>query len=292
MNRRARLLIGCAMLFCAARGAHAQVALQSTPPPSVTAEAVQWYQNGEPVMFAGSFYYRAGPQIHFNGNEMVRSGFFQGVPVYSRTTIEPFSIVYVPLPGGLMQPYERRRTGEIAGTSGSSAPSFPVASPAEMALGTGGAVPLPQAAGPPTLLGSPIPFEEAVARPSSALALPSVAPVAVPNDVRMAPMPAPQQPVRVAGSVRAAAPVRRPATRVPLAANGVFIEFDNARWFSSGPARLFDAKTFTRIGELRGFPVYTTRGSGATIFIPVAEGLDLVAPYTRRDKRERRPSQP
>jgi hypothetical protein len=64
----------------------------------------------------------------------------------------------------------------------------------------------------------------------------------------------------------------------------VFIEFNGARWFSSGPATLFDPRNFTRVGELRGLPVYTARGRGATIFVPVAEGLDLVAPYSKRGK--------
>ena len=33
----------------------------------------------------------------FNGNEMVRSGFYRGVPIYTRTTEEPYSKVFVPL---------------------------------------------------------------------------------------------------------------------------------------------------------------------------------------------------
>jgi hypothetical protein len=127
MNGPARFVICFAIALIAVRNANAQATLQPTPPPTVTAEAEQWYRNGEPVMFAGNIYYPAGAPIHFNGNEMVRSGTYQGVPLYSRTTIEPYSLVFVPLAGRVMQPYERRRDGDLAGTVGSTTPSFPVA---------------------------------------------------------------------------------------------------------------------------------------------------------------------
>jgi hypothetical protein len=278
MNGPGRFVTFCAIMLCAAGAAHAQATLQPTPAPLVTAESEQWYQSGEPLMYSGNVYYPAGPQVHFNGNEMVRSGYYKGVPVYSKTTIEPFSILFVPLAGGVLQPYERRRAGELAGTTGSSAPSFPVASPAEIATGMMTTTPVLQAAMPPTL-GSPILFDQAPERASAA-------PVA----------PIPSQPVGTSGRLTAVrspmgpsarvVPARapRPVARRPEAANGVFIEFNDARWFSSGPATLFDARNFTRVGELRGLPVYTARGREATIFVPVAEGLDLVAPYSKRGK--------
>ena len=62
---------------------------------------------------------------------MVLTGMFDRIPIYKKTTQEPGSIVYVPLPGGLVRPYERRRSGDLAGTVGSSAPSFPVVLPAQ-----------------------------------------------------------------------------------------------------------------------------------------------------------------
>lgn len=289
MNGPARLVISCAIVFCAAGAAQAQPTLQTNPQPFVTAESEPWYQNAEPVMFAGNIYYRVGPQVHFNGNEMVRSGFFQGVPLYARTTVEPFSLVYVPLSGGLMQPYERRRTGDMAGTSGSSAPSFPVAT------SPGTVTALPQAAGPPTLA-SPIVFDEPFARLSAPQGAPVMAASATPvlstasvslaearGNLQRERLLVSPQPVGTSGRA-APAPARRPVARRPQAANGIFIEFDGARWFSSGPSALFDEKIFTRVGELRGLPVYTARGRGATIFVPVAEGLDLVAPYSKRGK--------
>ena len=240
-------------------------------------------------MYAGNFYYPAGAQVHFNGNEMVRTGFYQGVPLYSKTTIEPFSIVFVPVRGGLMQPYERRRTGEIAGLSGSSAPLFPVASTpggvssgAEIGPGIVAAIPIELIPTVPTL-GSTGPFGVTAAA-SPAVAAPPV-PLVSPPVATAGRAPATRSP-ETAGRV-AAAPAARPAVPRRDAANGVFIEFDKARWFSSGPATVFDPKTFTRIGDLRGLPVYTARGRAATIYVPVAEGLDLVAPYSKRPRYTR-----
>jgi hypothetical protein len=47
--------------------------------------------------------------------------------LYEDRTLEPYSIVFVPIGPRLMQPYERRRAGDLAGTTGSRTPSFPVA---------------------------------------------------------------------------------------------------------------------------------------------------------------------
>ena len=61
------------------------------------------------MIFAGSLYYPAGPVVFFNGDVMVRTGYYYGVPLYADTTIEPYSIVLVPIGRGQMQPYERLR---------------------------------------------------------------------------------------------------------------------------------------------------------------------------------------
>src|SRR4051812_14299630 len=132
--------------------AAAQIQSRPTDAPIVTADNDAWYLRGEPVQFDGDVYYSAGPAVFFNGNTMVRSGHFNGVPLYTDTTVEPYSIVYVPLSRGLMQPYELPRRGALAGTTGSRAPSFPVqvASPtaaARSAAPRAGAAPPPP--GPP-----------------------------------------------------------------------------------------------------------------------------------------------
>jgi hypothetical protein len=71
----------------------------------------------------------------------------------------------------------------------------------------------------------------------------------------------------------------------PQGLNGIFIEYDGHRWFSSGQAVEFDPGRFTPIGEYRGFTVYAARGDqSGTIYLPVAEGASaLLAPYARRN---------
>jgi hypothetical protein len=96
----------------------------------VTANNESWYINREPLQFAGDLYYPAGAGVFFDGNTMVRSGHYNGVPLYTDTTLEPYSVVYVPLERGVMQPYERLRQGSLAGTTASRAPSFPVSATA------------------------------------------------------------------------------------------------------------------------------------------------------------------
>ena len=254
--------------------------IQPASPPLVTADTEQWYQSGEPLLYAGNYYYPAGAQVHFNGNEMVRTGFYRGVPLYSKTTIEPFSIVFVPARGGVMQPYERRRTGDIAGLSGSSAPSFPVDSTpgttsTEVGAGIVSDIPIELV---PTVPTAPSTGEfEATAGRLFAIGASPVTTVSQTVGTSAGPSATAPGTRRVP-----AAPAARPAVRRADAANGVFIEFDNARWFSSGPTVDFDARTFTRIGDLNGVPVYKARGRESTIFVPVARGLDLVAPYSKR----------
>jgi hypothetical protein len=75
----------------------AQVGSRPGDPPIVTAENDAWYRQREPVVFAGDFYYPAGATVFFNRNTMVRTGHYNGVPLYADTTLEPYSIVYVPV---------------------------------------------------------------------------------------------------------------------------------------------------------------------------------------------------
>lgn len=117
------LVAACALVMSVP--AFAQVNSRPTDPPIVSAENDSWYRLGEPVVVSGEFYYPAGPTTFFNGNVMVRVGHYNGVPLYANTTLEPHSVVFVPIGRNLMQPYERPRTGDLAGTTGSRLPSFP-----------------------------------------------------------------------------------------------------------------------------------------------------------------------
>src|SRR5919106_1415485 len=122
-----RLLL-VALALVAAAPAAAQVQSRPTDPPLVTASSESCYQPRDPLKFGGELYYPAGATVFFNGNTMVRFGHYNGVPLYADTTLEPYSVIFVPIGRGLMQPYERVRGGELAGTVGSRTPSFPVRS--------------------------------------------------------------------------------------------------------------------------------------------------------------------
>lgn len=236
--------------------AFAQVDLKPTPAPTTTAESAAWYQNKDAIVFAGNIYYPAGAQIFFNGNEMVRSGYFRGVPVYTRAAEEPYSKVYVPLPGNLMQPYERRREGELAGTVGTSTPSFPVQRSSDPVRdeNAGGA---PQAAGPPTGV---VPVSVTEPQPPNAAV--TATPVAA----------APPAPVRA-----------RPRSKRP-AVTDVYIEYGGRKWYSSGPTVEYTAARFRAVGTYHDLPVYVDRKSrSGTIYVPVEKATpSLLAPYARK----------
>ena len=201
-----RAFAGVLILLAALALPSAQIANRPAPVPTVSAEQEDWYRAGEPITFAGNVYYASGPQVYFNANEMIRSGAYRGVPLYTKTTIEPYSIVFVPISGGLLRPYERRRSGDVAGTVGSTTPSFPVMLPAEEKAAEAGMV---QAPVPPTSL---------EAEPVRGYDIPEpvgdATPAPMPSAVGTA-GPTPLRPLRSAGPVQSA--------RRPKGLNGVFM---------------------------------------------------------------------
>jgi hypothetical protein len=270
MNGTAGLLICCTLTVCVVRPAFAQLTLRDTRPPAVTAESDPWYVNGDPVLYAGNFYYPAGPKVHFIPSEMVRTGDFRGIPLYAKTTIEPYSIVFVPVAGGMMQPFERHRDGELAGTEGSSAPSFPIAVASD-SLAADDAGPA-QAPGPPMFVG--------IAKQKY-------------EDTQFASVPQPTGTGGGASTVETMPPSSR--DRLPAAsrirhradsANGIFLRYEDARWFINGPPVAFDPSRFVRTGEMDGIPIYRDRAAmQATIYVPVVrDATGLLAPFTKRDR--------
>ena len=269
MNCRAASLALTLFLAVFSTGlASAQVVIQPTPYPTVTAENEPWYLNGEPVTHAGNLYYPAGPRVFFSPNEMVRSGFHMGIPLYTRTTIEPYSVVYLPVGPGVLQPYERPRTGALAETSGSIASSLramPVTS-GQDAYG-----PILQAAG-------------------AASQTTTVIPVYVPPTVGTAGTAGSTEPspVAAASAERAPVPPRRPMhTRiggVPQGSNSIFIEFEGERWYKAGAAQAIDPAKMSRAGTYAGIPVWSEQGTTAgIIYVPVTQqGGSLVVPYSRK----------
>ncbi len=266
MKRTVGLLLCAWLAIPLAARVHTQIKLQPTPAPTVTADNEPWYQLREPVIFAGEYYFPAGPALHFLPNEMVPSGLYRGVPVYSRTTIEPYSVVFVPIAGGMMQPYERRRTGDLVGTTGSSAPALPVdMSPAPES---------PrwiQAAGPPVVSSQPI-----AEPPEGAYAA----------DLLTRSREAANASNASTGMLGKLSPSRNTKPRQIDTSKGIFVEFQNQRWYSAARPQSLDPRSLKQIGEMNGFPVFTARGSnGSTIYIPVAKDADAYAAYTKRKSK-------
>jgi hypothetical protein len=246
-----------AVLFTAAPAA-AQIQSRPTDPPIVTAENDSWYQLGEPVSFAGDQYFRAGATTFFNGNTMVRTGHYNGVPLYADTTIEPYSIVYVPIGRGLMQPYERVRGGSLAGTSGSRPSSFPgVRAP-------GGAM-IPNAPVAPTAPPQPIGAINAFT--------PEAGAVGTSGRVAATPNRAAPQPREVVGTGGVIVEPRRQTPMVTVrrgdSNRGISVSYQGLKWVSAGPIEPLIASEFIITGAYAGFPVYSRKNStDATIYLP------------------------
>ena len=232
----------------------AQVYQFATPPPQVTAASAEWQINGVPIQVDGVVYQPTALVRPFDRNVMTQVGVFDGVPVYADATLEPYSILYVPVARG-MRTYERIRSGNLADTTGSRTPSFPVE--------------------PDSAL-RPQPRVE-----NTAGVLTNGEPVAVGtsgSSVERGP----------ARSVTPNVPARRvvgPIESLPLprTTDGVWIRYDGAKWYSDGEATSYSAERFTQIGTYAGFPVYRERNGNASRHIWVAAVKDgPLTPYVRR----------
>ena len=221
----------------------AQVNSRPTDPPIVSAENDAWYRLGEPVVVSGEFYYPAGPVTFFNGDVMVRVGHYNGVPLYANTTLEPHSMVFVPIGRGQMQPYERLRSGDLAGTSGSRLPSFPGRS-------------------------DRLPREIA--------AMPELPPV--PQAVGTISAVTPERPVGTTG-IELGVPVVPPPQRgKPFTYDSVSVQFMGEKWVMAGPSMEMPSG-LVQIAEYKGFPVYARKGQqNDRIYVPLLAGR--VAPFT------------
>ncbi len=238
--------------------AAAQIQTRPTDPPLVTAANDSWYILGEPVQFAGELYYRAGATVFFNGNTMVRTGHYNGVPLYADTTVEPFSVILVPISRGMLQPYERPRRGELAGTSGSRAPAFPTALRPDTAV---------IATAPSAPTGLPVPVGAISVYTPATPAAAVTGPREVVGTTGFLPTP------------RAAAPLV--TLRRPQGNDGIWIRFLDMQWVSAGTS-VSAIGNFERVGEYAGLPVFR-RGDAdePVIYLPTAAGR--FAPYRARE---------
>jgi len=236
----------------------AQATWQPASPPLVTADNEPWFQAGSPIIWSGDYYYPTGAPRYFSPNEMVRSGSFHGIPLYTDATLDPYSIVYVPIAGGLMQPYQRRRDGSLAGTTGNTAPAFPPAPASELRdvqrpAGVAEMDELREAAAPPSY-----------ARPYD------VSPLGE----------RPRAGAAVATAGRAPSAGREETALRPVGVNGIWIMYEGHRWFADGLAMSLAEGRFTRAGSYHGFPVYRLNNDPTRIYIPSADGL--VSPFALR----------
>jgi hypothetical protein len=217
-------------------------AASARPAPQDGPRLAGWQVDGSPLFFDGDYYCRAGATVYFDPKLMVVSGEFEGVPVIVDTTIEPNSIVYAPIGGSLLQPYERPRNGDKAGTTGSRTPSFPVSLSAERDR-------VRQPSDALEACGRPLPRVE---YPNLVRAVEPENRAPVDEEIRGEP-PVSRGP---RGSVRSAA--------LPTSNDGIWIEFEGARWAVSGNSSALDLSRFTEVGRYRGSPVYRLRDGNAS----------------------------
>jgi hypothetical protein len=237
------------MTLLAAAPVSAQVQSRPTEPPIVSAENEQWFKLGEPLQVSGDVYYPAGPRVFFNGNTMVRMAHFNGIPIYADTTLEPYSVIFVPAGRGIMQPYERPRRGDLAGTTGSRTPSFPVGAV------TSGYRSEIMAASSPSNLPRPIGAIGSFADASS-----------------------PAAPADAGGQqdIQGYVTLLRPESN-----DGIWITYAGAKYVSAGAAVPFRAGDFRLVGDYAGFPVFARQNiQDDVIFVPTRAGL--VAPYRKK----------
>jgi hypothetical protein len=264
------LFLSVAVLF--PKTGNAQVSPFRTAPPAVTAAAAEWQVNSEPITVGGLVYHPTRSVRFFDGQVMSQIGIFDRVPVYADTTLEPFSVVYVPVSRDRMREYERRRDRELAGTTGSRVPSFPVESPSVEALrdrpvgsvGTIAPAPPMTAAGPgATLLSAP----EASAAGTAGVFEPRATSPVGPT---------------TGGSRASSRPRLAETAQRPSGADGVWLDFNGARWYADGAATSFTPDRFEPIGEYRGFPVYRDKATATKqIWVQVVKDGPL-APYAKR----------
>jgi hypothetical protein len=240
------------MVWLVSAPAGAQVIWMPTPAPEVTAVGTGWFERKDPIFFAGDWYYPTGPDVYFDGQTMVPSGSNDGVTLYTKTTIEAYSMLFVPAGRGLMRPYERPRTGRLAGTTGSRVPSFPVHV-------------VPRPFDPSRRFAAAVPGEASDALEASTASIGALgegeAVSGTFGDV---------QPVEI---------VRRPTNNV-----GVWIRYEGQRWTVSGEAVPMEHQVFVEVGRYNGFPVYRRPGADpGLIFVRSRSGDEppsgLLTPY-------------
>ena len=270
------LFLCLAVLF--PKTGNAQVSHFRSPLPEVTAANADWQINSSPIAVDGVVYYPTRGFREFDGQVMAQVSGLDGVPIYADTTLEPYSELYVPVGGTRMRAYERRRDGELASTSASRVPSFPIIVGTEPAPGQR-IDETAAAAGGDRRVGYGA-FDTA-----RGIGAQFVGNAADRFGGTAAYDPGPTSATAATNTKDREAATRSMTRSIPRpgANNGIWLEFDNARWYAVGPAAAFSPDRFEPLGQYRGFPVYRdkTRRDGA-IWVSVVKDGDAVAPYAKR----------
>src|SRR5262245_56533464 len=199
----------------------AQVYQFQSPPPTVPAAAADWQINSEPILVNSLVYYPTRETRFFDGQIMVQVGVYRSAPIYADLTLEPHSVVYVPIGRNLMRGYELRREGFLAGTQGSRVPAFPVDIPSSIQ---------PREAPVPPVVGEL--SRELMSAPRTEVL--TSAPRTDSTDFGNIPRPARTH-------IESIPP--------PTSSSGIWLEWNGQRWYSDGPATIFSAERFTKVGD-------------------------------------------
>ncbi|HEY6506939.1 MAG TPA: hypothetical protein VIY56_02945 [Vicinamibacterales bacterium] len=261
--------------------AFAQMQSRATDAPVVNAAGEAWYQLREPLEIGGDLYYHAGAAVFFNGNAMVRTGHYNGVPLYVDATVDSNNVVLLPIGQGRMQPYERARRGGLSGSAGNRLSAFPIrllgdaAAPRPGMTGTSG---MSAMTGMTAVAPTQLPYS------MGAIATFTPEPMAFPA---IAPPPLVYAPIAAPAIAAPAALVSAPPFLAKIIISptraenndGVWLQFDNQRWVVGGRAQV-RTPDLQQVGTIAGFPVLRRTGEGDVIYLPTGEGL--VAPYRRK----------
>lgn len=242
-----QMLAAVALVIAAGATSGAQVNVEPTRYPAVTAADREWFRARQAIFFAGDSYWPAGAEVYFQPDVMVVTGEFDGVPLLADASRPPYDQVLVPLGGNRLRPYERKREGRLTGTSGSSSPTLPTDLAATGRTDEMNAWTQPRRGG------------------SRAV-----------QDPPRQPAP-PEEPVAASGT-------RIETVRRPQGNRGIWIRFEGARWESAGEAVPYDPAEFRSSGTYHGFPVYRRKAASTTTSpdeIYLRSRDEVVAPYRR-----------
>src|SRR5438552_2434770 len=95
----------------------AQVFQIGSPQPEVNAANADWQVNNNAIVVGGLVYYPTREFRMFDPQVMAQVGIYDRVPIYADTTLEPFTVVYVPTGRDRVRTYQHAPTSIPPATS-------------------------------------------------------------------------------------------------------------------------------------------------------------------------------